>query len=105
MKKYTIVTVFLLVSFSVQPMQKITRSAQAALRGSQVFQQMRSKVRLAALRDMQVKLPIEAATSSPLLGAVSILNGTRSRELQQGDRLTASFLNQASAEDQVQLVI
>jgi len=105
MKKYTIVTVFLLASFSVQSMQKITSSAQAALRGSQAFQQMRSKVSLAALRDMQVKLPIEAATSSPLLGAVSVLNGTRSRELQQGDRLTASFLNQASAEDLVRFTV
>jgi hypothetical protein len=54
---------------------------------AKIFQQMRSKVSLAAVAEMHKSMPRASFKYSPLLGASSALNGTRSRELQQGDRL------------------
>ena len=99
MKKYTIVVVFMLMGFSAQGMQKMSRCAQAALRGGQLVQQTRSKVSLAALAKMHKSLPRASFKFSPLLGAANALNGTISRELKHGNKeLAGAFFNQIQEE-------
>jgi ankyrin repeat protein len=97
MKKYTIVAIFMLMGFSAQGMQKMARCTQAGLRASQVVQQTRSKVSLAALAQVHKEMPRASFNYSPLLGAASALNRTLSRELKES-KLAQSFFNQLPEE-------
>jgi ankyrin repeat protein len=97
MNKYTIVAIFMLMGFSAQGMQKMARCTQAGLRASQVVQQTRSKVSLAALAQVHKEMPRASFNYSPLLGAASALNRTLSRELKES-KLAQSFFNQVLEE-------
>ncbi len=97
MKKYTIFVVVMLMSFSAQGMQKMSRCAQVGLFAGKVVQQTRSKVSLAALAHVHRELPRASFKYSPLLGAANALNGTLSRELKES-KLAQSFFNQLPEE-------
>jgi ankyrin repeat protein len=97
MNKYTIVVLFILMGFSAQGMQKMARCTQAGLRASQVVQQTRSKVSLAALAQVHKEMSRASFNYSPLLGAASDLNRTLSRELKES-KLAQSFFNQLPEE-------
>ena len=77
MKKYTTVVLFMLMGFSAQGMQKMSRLAHSGLLAGRAVQQTRSKVNLATLAKVHKEMISRASFEySPLLGAVYALNRT-----------------------------
>ena len=73
--------------------------AQAGPQAGQVVQQPEQRISLVDLAQAHKEIPLASSKFSPLLGAISVLNGTISRELKHGSKgLAGAFFNQVGEE-------
>ncbi len=96
MKKYTIFVVVVLMGFSAQGMQKMSRLAQAGLRASQGAQQTRSIAHLPDVVRLDQMLAQQDRRWFALQGAVALYNGSITQALQSDatKKVTSRLFNQ-----------